>query len=77
MTPAHTHEYQEMVTRLVQARKDAGLTQVQVAAQLGKPQSYVYKVERGERRIDPIELARFAAIYGRSVTHFVAGLGSA
>jgi transcriptional regulator with XRE-family HTH domain len=44
----------EMVTRLVEARKDSGLTQVQVAAPLGKPQSYVS--ERGERRIDPIEL---------------------
>jgi len=74
MTSSHAPEYQQMVTRLVQARKAAGLTQMQVAERLGKPQSYVSKVERAERRIDPVELARFAAIYGRSVTHFLADL---
>ena len=37
------------------ARLRAGLRQVDVAAALGRPQSYVAKVERGERRIDLIE----------------------
>lgn len=40
---------------LREARLRAGLRQVDVAAALGKPQSYVAKVERGERRIDLIE----------------------
>ncbi|MEA2563702.1 MAG: hypothetical protein QOH06_5206 [Acidobacteriota bacterium] len=39
---------------------------------LGKPQSYVSKVERAERRIDPPELARFAEVYGRDVSWFLA-----
>jgi hypothetical protein len=39
-------------------REAAKLTQAQVAAKLGKPQSYVSKVESGERRIDPPELVR-------------------
>lgn len=71
MAPVHVSEYQRMLSRLRAAREAAKLTQVQVAEKLGKPQSYVSKVENGERRIDPIELARFAEIYGRDVGHFL------
>jgi transcriptional regulator with XRE-family HTH domain len=39
----------------VQARNDAGLTQVQVAAALKRPQSFVSKYESGERNLDVIE----------------------
>lgn len=60
-----------MVERLKQAREEAGLKQEEVAGLLGKPQSYVSKVERAERRIDPPELARFAAIYGKAVEFFL------
>lgn len=60
-----------MVERLKQARQDAGLTQVQAAELLGKPQSYVSKVERAERRIDPPELARFAKVYGKNLDFFL------
>ena len=48
-----------------------GLTQVQVAKKLGKPQSYVSKVESNERRIDVIELKTFAKIYKRSIQYFI------
>jgi transcriptional regulator with XRE-family HTH domain len=40
---------------LVQARKDSGLTQVDLAARLSRPQSFVSKFERGERRVDVVE----------------------
>ena len=40
---------------LREARLRAELRQVDVATRLGKPQSYVAKVESGERRIDFIE----------------------
>jgi transcriptional regulator with XRE-family HTH domain len=75
MAPVHDPEYQSMLTRLRQAREAAKLTQVEVAQRLGKPQSYVSKVETGERRIDPIELARLAEIYGREVGYFLSDLG--
>ena len=71
MAPVHDPEYRRMLGRLREARETAKLTQVQVAATLGKPQSYVSKVESGERRIDPVELARFAEIYERSVAYFL------
>jgi transcriptional regulator with XRE-family HTH domain len=73
MVPDTAPEYQRMLERLRQARTDAGLTQVQVAEQLGVRQTFVSKVELGERRIDPVELARFAAIYGRRVEEFLSG----
>lgn len=43
-------------TELRNARVRAGLRQLDVAQKLGKPQSYVAKVESGERRIDLIEV---------------------
>lgn len=38
--------------RLVEARNAAGLTQVQLAKTLGRPQSFVSNYERGERRVE-------------------------
>ena len=38
-----------LLARLIQARKDAGVTQIEVAAKLGKPQSHVSKCETQER----------------------------
>lgn len=64
-------EYRAMLEKLKLARQEAGLTQAQAAEQLGKPQSYVSKVERAERRIDPPELARFAEVYGKPVAFFL------
>ncbi|MFK0300297.1 helix-turn-helix domain-containing protein [Brevundimonas sp. NPDC090276] len=51
---------------LVQARKEAGLTQSELASRLGKPQSYISKAERGERRLDVVEFIEFAEALGRT-----------
>jgi transcriptional regulator with XRE-family HTH domain len=48
--------YRALLRHVVQARKDAGITQVELAARLDKPQSFVSKSETGERRIDFVEL---------------------
>jgi transcriptional regulator with XRE-family HTH domain len=50
-----TSEYGFVLERLVSARKTAGLTQSQLAQKLGKPQSFVSKIERHERRLDVVE----------------------
>ncbi len=46
--------------RLREARQAAGLTPVEVAAKLGRPQSFVLKCESGEWRVDEVELREFA-----------------
>lgn len=49
---------------LVQARKDAAITQVALAKKLGRPQSYVSKFELGERRLDVVEFLEVAGAIG-------------
>jgi transcriptional regulator with XRE-family HTH domain len=51
----HSETYNLFTELMVQARKDAGLTQQQLADRLGKPQSFVAKYETGERRLDLVE----------------------
>ena len=46
---------------LVAARRSRRLTQADLAATLGRPQSYVSKYERGERRLDVVELVEIAS----------------
>jgi transcriptional regulator with XRE-family HTH domain len=41
---------------LKKSRLDEGLTQVELAKKLGRPQSFVSKYESGERRLDMVEL---------------------
>lgn len=51
----HTASYKALLNQLVAARNAADLTQQALAHRLKKPQSFIAKVERGERRIDVIE----------------------
>ena len=67
----YTKEYRKVIKRLKKARRDAGLTQVEVAKKLNKPQSYISKIERGERRIDIVELKKLAVIYKKNLDFFV------
>ena len=64
-------EYKMVVENLRKAREDAGLRQEDVAQKLGKPQSYISKIERGERRIDVVELKAFARLYKKSLDYFI------
>ena len=56
----HTRQYRVFLDGLIQARKDAGLTQQQVADKLGRPQSFIAKYENGERRLDVVEFLEIA-----------------
>ena len=47
---------------------------IAMAARLGKPQSYVSKVERGERRIDVIEFCQIAEALGRDPAKLLQGV---
>lgn len=52
---AFSRKHEHFRKTLVEARHNAGLTQVALAKKLGRPQSFVSKFERGERRLDVIE----------------------
>ncbi len=56
---------------LRELRKNAGLTQAELAERLGKPQSYVSKVERGERLIDLVEIRWWCRALDQDVTKLV------
>jgi len=66
-----TKDYKEIINRLKQTRVDAGFSQQTVADKLGKPQSYVSKIESGERRLDVAEVKKFAEIYKKEVSYFI------
>lgn len=63
----YSPKYEEIITRLRKARRDAGLKQDYVADELGKYASYLSKIEHGDRRLDVIELLELAEMYKRDV----------
>jgi transcriptional regulator with XRE-family HTH domain len=52
----HSASYRVLLDLLVSAREARGVTQVELAKRLDMTQSAVSKVERGERRLDVVEL---------------------
>ncbi len=70
----HSARYAVFLKVLRKARRDAGLTQAQLAREIGETQTFVSKCERGERRIDVIELRVFCKAFGVSLQQFVSGL---
>ena len=66
-----TKDHKDLIEKLKKAREDASLDQAEVARLLGKTQSYVSKVEAGQRRIDIIALKEFAKIYKKPIDYFL------
>jgi transcriptional regulator with XRE-family HTH domain len=64
-------KYKRFLGRLRAARREAGLTQAQVARALGQTQSFVSKCESGERRVDIVELEGFSNLYKKPVSYFL------
>ena len=73
MATLHAREYDALVERLRKAREESGLTQEAVAEVFGRPQSFLSKIESGERRIDPVELCHLADLYKKPVEWFLPG----
>ena len=71
MRSVHTPAYKAFLKRLLAARVKVGLTQGEAARHLGVPQSRLSRMESGERRIDVIELAELARLYGKPVSYFL------
>lgn len=66
----HTRQYGTVLRLLRQAREDACITQVQLAKALRKSQSFVSKVERGETRLDIIQLRTILIALGLTLPEF-------
>jgi ribosome-binding protein aMBF1 (putative translation factor) len=70
----YSARYGAFLKLLKKARQDAGLTQTELARKIGETQTLVSKCERGERRIDIVELHTFCRAFGISLKDFVAAL---
>lgn len=66
----YTNEYQAMLAVLRQMRDDAGVTQEAIAQRLGIQQSMYSKWERGERRIDFVEVCEIVDKLGFKFSEF-------
>lgn len=60
----HNPDYQLLLSVLKAARRRVGMSQAELAERLGNTQTFVSKCERGERRIDAVELVEFAEALG-------------
>jgi len=67
-------EYAVVLRLFREAREAAGLTQVELAERLGQTQSFVSKIERGDRRLDLIQLRTILSHFGVTLPEFVARL---
>ncbi len=67
----YSNDHKYLVEQLKKARKEIGMDQKDVAKALGKTQSYVSKIEAGQRRIDVIQLKDFAIIYKKDISFFI------
>ena len=70
----HSARYAIFLKVLREQRLQAGLTQVQLARRLRETQTFVSKCERGERRIDVVELKTFCSAFKIPLKQFVARL---
>jgi len=59
-----TQKYNRFRELIIAARREANLSQVALAAKLKRPQSFVSKYERGERRLDVVEFLEIAKVIG-------------
>jgi transcriptional regulator with XRE-family HTH domain len=66
----HDDDYQIFLRLLRATRIARGVTQVELAELLGETQTFVSKCERGERRIDLLELRRFCNAMGEPFAKF-------
>ena len=60
----HHHQYQTLLSLLRKLREEAGITQVDLATRLGDTQTFISKIERGERRIDVVEFVELCEALG-------------
>ena len=70
-TSIYSNDHKFTVNQLKKARLESGLDQKAVAELIGKTQSYISKIESGQRKIDIVQLKQFASIYKKPVKYFI------
>lgn len=67
----YSKEQKTLVKKLISAREDMKFTQEEVARKMNRSQSYISKIEAGQRRIDVIQLKEFSKLYKKSLDYFL------
>ena len=67
----YTEEFRRIIQKLKETRVEAGLTQQEVAKQLGVGQSFISKIESGQYRLDILQLQAFAELYKKRLSYFL------
>lgn len=62
MTSVYSNDYQKVIKSLREARINNRITQEELASAFSRPQSFVAKVESGERRLDVVEFIRYCRV---------------
>jgi len=67
----YSDEHKHLVEQLRKAREAAGFDQTKAAKLLGKTQSYISKIESGQRRIDLVQIKEFSKLYKKPLEYFI------
>ena len=67
----YSEGHKALISKLIKARKEVGLRQEDVAKLLDRTQSFVSKIEAGQRRVDIVQLKEFAKIYKKKIYFFI------
>jgi transcriptional regulator with XRE-family HTH domain len=70
----HTQEYAILLQLLREIRESASVTQVELGRRLGQTQSFVSKCERGEIRLDVIQLRAICGLLNMDLPTFIGKL---
>jgi transcriptional regulator with XRE-family HTH domain len=70
----HNPAYVVFLSLLRSERKAKGVSQVQLAETLGNRQTFISKIENGERRLDVVELLEYLEGVGADASDFVTRL---
>jgi transcriptional regulator with XRE-family HTH domain len=74
---AYIAQRDRLIALLREMRLEAGLTQVELAARVGKDQAYVSRYESGQRRLDVLEVREICDAFGMTLEAFAERLEKA
>ena len=66
-----SEEWPDFLAMLIELRLDADLTQAELGTRMGRTQSFVSKIERGERRLDVIEFCEWVELLGQDPAQMI------